>query len=274
MVEAASRELGTIDILVNNAGIASRGQPVEKTDPLEMERVVRVHAFGPHYLSQLVIPGMKKKKQGDIIMISSAATLYYGAFGAPYNMGKAAMEALALTLFKEVRHHGRSLPTGHLESDQELSLPRAPHVLEEGEWVGVASREGPQIEGSPLVQSDKDAFRIEYLMVTEDVRMPVEQGAQQVRSRPGSGENDEPTRGHGVAEPSKEGAGLETLGHRAQSVDHLEVVRPYQVGGSIVGHRQQIVAASGYRADPVLGELMSLEFAGGQIDPQESPPVA
>ena len=106
MVEAASRELGTIDILVNNAGIASRGQSVEKTDPLEMERVVRVHAFGPHYLSQLVIPGMKKKKQGDIIMISSAATLYYGAFGAPYNMGKAAMEALALTLFKEVRHHG------------------------------------------------------------------------------------------------------------------------------------------------------------------------
>jgi NAD(P)-dependent dehydrogenase (short-subunit alcohol dehydrogenase family) len=106
MVEAASRELGTIDILVNNAGIASRGQSVEKTDPLEMERVVRVHAFGPHYLSQLVIPGMKKKQQGDIIMISSAATLYYGAFGAPYNMGKAAMEALALTLFKEVRHHG------------------------------------------------------------------------------------------------------------------------------------------------------------------------
>ncbi len=105
MVEAASRELGTIDILVNNAGIASRGQSVEKTDPLEMERVVRVHAFGPHYLSQLVIPGMKKKQQGDIIMISSAATLYYGAFGAPYNMGKAAMEALALTLFKEVRHH-------------------------------------------------------------------------------------------------------------------------------------------------------------------------
>ena len=105
MVEAASRELGPIDILVNNAGIASRGLPVEKTDPLEMERVVRVHAFGPHYLSQLVIPGMKQKKQGDIIMISSAATLYNGAFGAPYNMGKAAMEALALTLYKEVRHH-------------------------------------------------------------------------------------------------------------------------------------------------------------------------
>jgi len=104
MVAAASADLGPIDILVNNAGIASRGQTVEKTDPLEMERVVRVHAFGPHYLSKLVIPDMKEKGKGDIIMISSAATQSMGAAGAPYNMGKAAMEALALTLFKEVRH--------------------------------------------------------------------------------------------------------------------------------------------------------------------------
>lgn len=106
MVEAVSSELGDIDLLVNNAGIASRGQSVAKTDPFEMERVVRVHAFGPHYLSQLVIPGMRKKERGDIVMISSAATLANAAGGAPYNMGKAAMEALAFTLAKELRHHG------------------------------------------------------------------------------------------------------------------------------------------------------------------------
>ena len=43
---------------------------------------------------------------GDIVMISSPATLGYGANGAPYNMGKAAMEALAYTLSKEERSHG------------------------------------------------------------------------------------------------------------------------------------------------------------------------
>jgi NAD(P)-dependent dehydrogenase (short-subunit alcohol dehydrogenase family) len=38
-------------------------------------------------------------------MISSAATRNHAAFGAPYNMGKAAMESLAYTLAKEERGH-------------------------------------------------------------------------------------------------------------------------------------------------------------------------
>jgi len=67
---------------------------------------VRVHAFAPHYLSKLVIPHMRGRGRGDIIMISSVATLGNGPNGAPYNMGKAAMEALAYTLAKEERRHG------------------------------------------------------------------------------------------------------------------------------------------------------------------------
>jgi NAD(P)-dependent dehydrogenase (short-subunit alcohol dehydrogenase family) len=106
MVAEVLKDFGSIGILVNNAGIASRGQSVADTDPAEMERVVRVHAFGPHYLCKLVIPQMRELGRGDIIMISSVATLGMGARGGPYNMGKAAMEALALTVAKEERQHG------------------------------------------------------------------------------------------------------------------------------------------------------------------------
>jgi len=106
MVEAILAELGPIDILVNNAGIASRGNTVAKTDPAELERVVRTHALAPHHLCQLVLPGMRGRPRGDIVMISSAATLHHPAAGAPYNMGKAAMEALAFTLAKEVKKFG------------------------------------------------------------------------------------------------------------------------------------------------------------------------
>ena len=106
MVAAVLADFGKVDILVNNAGIASRGNSVADTDPAEMERVVRVHAFGPHYLCKLLIPQMRGLGRGDIVMISSVATLGMGARGGPYNMGKAAMEALALTVAKEERAHG------------------------------------------------------------------------------------------------------------------------------------------------------------------------
>lgn len=106
VVEAAVDDFGYVDILVNNAGIASRGRSVLNTEPDELERVIRTHAFGPHHLCQAVLPSMRERDRGDIVMISSVATLTMAAGGAPYNMGKAAMEALALTLAKEELRNG------------------------------------------------------------------------------------------------------------------------------------------------------------------------
>ena len=106
MVADIERDLGPVSILVNNAGIASRGQSVVDTDPEEMRRVVATHAFGPHYLAALTLPKMRTLGRGDIVMISSVATRSLGPNGAPYNMGKTAMEALAYTLAKEEREHG------------------------------------------------------------------------------------------------------------------------------------------------------------------------
>jgi len=103
MMERVKAELGPISILINNAGIASRGQTVADTDPQEMARVIGVHALAPFYCSKLALPQMRGQKRGDIIVISSVATLAYAGRGAPYNMGKAAGEALAYTLAKEER---------------------------------------------------------------------------------------------------------------------------------------------------------------------------
>lgn len=106
LVAAVLADFPAIDILVNNAGIASRGQSVADTDPAELERVIRTHALAPHYMAKLVLPSMRARPRGDIIIISSVATLHHAANGAPYNMGKAAGEALALTLAKEERGNG------------------------------------------------------------------------------------------------------------------------------------------------------------------------
>jgi 3-oxoacyl-[acyl-carrier protein] reductase len=106
LIDDVVRDFGSLSILINNAGIASRGQSVLDTDPAELERVLRVHAMAPHYLSKLALPHLRKSGRGDIIMISSVASTSLGANGGPYNMGKAAAEALAKTLAKEERRTG------------------------------------------------------------------------------------------------------------------------------------------------------------------------
>lgn len=128
MVRNVVSDLGPIGILVNNAGIASRGNSVFDTDPAEMERVVRTHAFGAHYLSKLALQTMRDQERGDIVMISSVATSRHGANGAPYNMGKAALEALAKTLAKEERQHNihvNIVAPGLVETEMGRRLARA-----------------------------------------------------------------------------------------------------------------------------------------------------
>jgi NAD(P)-dependent dehydrogenase (short-subunit alcohol dehydrogenase family) len=106
MVAEVLADFGHVDLLVNNAGIASRGHSVADTDPDEPARLLAAHAIGPHHLCRLVLPSMRTRPRGDIVFISSIATDDHQAKGAPYSMGKAAMESLAFTLAKEERRNG------------------------------------------------------------------------------------------------------------------------------------------------------------------------
>ncbi|HWF52827.1 MAG TPA: SDR family oxidoreductase [Solirubrobacteraceae bacterium] len=106
MVTEARETFGPIDILVSNAGIASRGRSVMDTDPEELVRLIATHALAAHRLAQLVVPDMRAKGRGDVVVISSSEVSHMRANGAPYNMAKAAAEALAFTLAHEESRHG------------------------------------------------------------------------------------------------------------------------------------------------------------------------
>lgn len=110
MIDRVAGELGGLSILVHNAGIASRGRSIADTDADEPGRLLANHALGPFRLTQRAIPHLRAAGAGggraDVVFISSVATKHMAAFGAPYNMAKAAMEALALTLAKEERNKG------------------------------------------------------------------------------------------------------------------------------------------------------------------------
>jgi 3-oxoacyl-[acyl-carrier protein] reductase len=128
MVEAVLNDFGYIDLLVCNAGIASRGSNVVDTDPGELQRVLATHAISAHHLCRLVLPSMRTRPRGDVVMISSAATSYYLGGGAPYNMAKAALEALAFTLAKEEMRNGihvNVVAPGLVESEMGRRLAKA-----------------------------------------------------------------------------------------------------------------------------------------------------
>jgi len=106
MVEAVLADFGAVDALVHAAGIASRGHTVVDTDPAEVERVMAVHAFGAHHVCRLVVPSMRTRPRGDVVFVSSVAARLLAPNSSPYNMAKAALEALAMTLAREERRHG------------------------------------------------------------------------------------------------------------------------------------------------------------------------
>ena len=128
MVDEIVAQFGYIDVLVNNGGQASRGNPVADTAADEVARLLATHAVGPHHLSRLVLPSMRTRPRGDIVMVSSVATSNMAANGAPYNMGKAAMEALAMTLAREELPNGihvNIVAPGLVETDMGIRLARA-----------------------------------------------------------------------------------------------------------------------------------------------------
>ncbi|MCP9985119.1 SDR family oxidoreductase [Actinomadura madurae] len=127
-------ELGALDILVHSAGIASRGNSVADTDPAELERVVRVHALGPHHLSQALLPLLRRAERSDVVFVSSVATDLMAAYGGPYAMGKAAMEALAQVLAKEERGNGMHVNVvapGVVDTEMGRRLVRATAGIED-----------------------------------------------------------------------------------------------------------------------------------------------
>ncbi|NBU37781.1 MAG: SDR family oxidoreductase [Actinobacteria bacterium] len=128
MMDEIHAQYGGLDIAIVNGGNASRGRSIVDTDEKELWNLVETHALGPHQLCRAFIPEMRKKGGGHVVFISSVATKGLSANGAPYNMGKAAMEALALTLAKEElpnRIHVNIVAPGLVETDMGVRLARA-----------------------------------------------------------------------------------------------------------------------------------------------------
>jgi 3-oxoacyl-[acyl-carrier protein] reductase len=93
MVAGVERELGPVDILVNNAGIAIN-RPVDELTEEDFDRTMAVNLKSVFLCTQAVMPGMRKRRWGRIVNISSGAARGAGGVGPHYNASKAGMEGM------------------------------------------------------------------------------------------------------------------------------------------------------------------------------------
>jgi NAD(P)-dependent dehydrogenase (short-subunit alcohol dehydrogenase family) len=104
-VRAAEEHFGHIDVLVNNAGIGYFAA-VEESEEDEVRRMFEINIIGLCRMIHVVLPGMRKRRKGFIVNISSIAGLTsFPAIGY-YSATKFAVEGLSEALRKEVEPLG------------------------------------------------------------------------------------------------------------------------------------------------------------------------
>jgi len=100
-VRAAEERFGRVDVLVNNAGYGYRAA-VEEGEEEAVQRLFDTQLFGSVRTIKAVLPGMRSRRSGTIVNLSSIGARISPEGSGYYAAVKAAIEALTLSLRKEV----------------------------------------------------------------------------------------------------------------------------------------------------------------------------
>jgi NAD(P)-dependent dehydrogenase (short-subunit alcohol dehydrogenase family) len=104
--EAVRGKFGRVDLLLHFVGGWIGGKAVTEVDAGEVAQMLDQHLWTTLYLAQAFVPGMLARAWGRLVVISSPNASRPAAKRAPYAIGKAAQEALLLTLAEELKDTG------------------------------------------------------------------------------------------------------------------------------------------------------------------------
>lgn len=143
----AQVRMGGVDVLVNNAGIAGPTSAVEDVDPEALRATLAINVESQFWAVAGVLPGMKQRRKGTILNLSSIAGRLAFAMRSPYAASKWAVVGFSRSLAAEL---------GAFDIRVNALLPG--HVRTERFERVVAAR--AELEGRPV-----DEVRHDYLSV-------------------------------------------------------------------------------------------------------------
>ena len=127
MVRDVEKQLGPVDILVNNAGI-TRDATFHKMTAQQWQEVINTNLNSVFNVTRPVIEGMRERKWGRIIQISSING-QKGQYGqANYAAAKAGMHGFTISLAQENAKFGITVNTvspGYIGTDMVMAVPEA-----------------------------------------------------------------------------------------------------------------------------------------------------
>jgi len=163
-INKAEAEHGKIDILVNNAGVSGNKLSVEDIDEVIFDQMFGIQVRGSFFATKAVLPGMKTRKSGSIVVISSIYAMGGSDFASHYAAAKAALSGFTKAWAREfakdrirvnavapgfiltgmtrgsntpemVEERGAKMPLGRLTTPQDISYAVAWLASEETEMI-------------------------------------------------------------------------------------------------------------------------------------------
>jgi NAD(P)-dependent dehydrogenase (short-subunit alcohol dehydrogenase family) len=125
LLHDAEKRLGPVDILVNCAGIKCHGKPIEGHTVEEWDRVMATNVRSAYLLTAGVLPGMKSRQDGFILMVSSDSGIHHFENQSIYGLSKHCMNALVQFILTEAGRfnvHAAAICPGLTDTDMGLSF--------------------------------------------------------------------------------------------------------------------------------------------------------
>jgi NAD(P)-dependent dehydrogenase (short-subunit alcohol dehydrogenase family) len=137
-IAAAEKRAGPIDILVNNAGYGHEGA-LEESSMDDLHRQFAANVFGPVAMMQAVLPGMRARRRGHIINVTSMGGFITMPGITFYCGSKFALEGISEALGKEVAPFGirvTAIAPGQFRTDWAgRSMDRTPRSISDYDVV-------------------------------------------------------------------------------------------------------------------------------------------